>query len=268
MAEEMGTLNSGQVRLWQQRQRILQNLATVRHRIAVMSGKGGVGKTTVCINLAVLAGEGSKVGVVDCDIDCPNVNPFLGINDRLMVEGEKTILPVEKHGVKAVSMAGLQETPDTAIMWRGPLIANMLAQFLENTRFGELDYLFFDTPPGTSDSCLSLVQNAGLSGAIVVSTPQKVALADALKTTRMCQQLHVPVLGLVENMSGEVFGSGSVQAVAEKEGLAFLGSVKLDKKNSELAEDGIPAVTKNPSVRKEFEKILENMKKALESGKN
>lgn len=268
MAEQMNALNPGQVRLWQQRERILKNLSTARHKIAVMSGKGGVGKTTVCVNLAVLTAENAAVGLVDCDIDCPNVNAFLGINDRLLVEGEKTILPAEKYGLKAVSMAGLQETPDTAIMWRGPLIANMLAQFLENTRFGELDFLFFDTPPGTSDAALSLVQNAGLSGTIIVSTPQKVALSDALKTVRMCQQLHVPILGLVENMSGEVFGKGSLQKMAEKEGLAFLGSVKLDRKNAELAEQGIPSVSKNPSVRKEFEKILENMKKTLESAKS
>lgn len=262
----MTTLNPIQVRLWQQRQRILKNLSTVRHKIALMSGKGGVGKTTVCVNLAVLAAEKNKVGLVDCDIDCPNVNAFLGINDRLMVEGENTIVPIEKYKVKTVSMAGLQETPDTAIMWRGPLIANTLSQFLENTRFGELDYLFFDTPPGTSDSVLTLVQNANLSGAIVVSTPQKVALADALKTIRMCQKLQVPVAGLVENMSGEVFGKANVQAMAEKEGLAFLGSVKLDKKNTRFIEQGIPIVIKNSSARKEFEKIFENLEKSIKKG--
>ncbi len=135
----------------ERKKKIQQNLSKIKYKIAVMSGKGGVGKTTVAVNIAALLSKKGKTGILDADIDCPNVNKFLGINERLPMEGEKTIVPIEKLGLKVVSMASLQEAEDTAIMWRGPLIANTLAQFLENTKWGELDYLIFDAPPG----CLS-----------------------------------------------------------------------------------------------------------------
>ena len=158
----------------ERKKKIQENLSKIKYKIAVMSGKGGVGKTTVALNIAAVLSEKFKVGVLDADIDCPNMNRFLGINEHLPMQGEKTIVPIEKFGLKVVSMASLQEAEDTAIMWRGPLIANTLSQFLENTNWGELDFLIFDCPPGTSDVAMSLMQNADLSRIVIVSTRQSV----------------------------------------------------------------------------------------------
>ncbi len=240
-----------------------ENLSKIRYKVAVMGGKGGVGKTTVAVNIAALLAETHKVGLLDADIDCPNVNRFLGITERFLVKGEKTILPVEKDGLKVVSMASLQEAEDTAIMWRGPLIANTLAQFLENTEWGDIEYLFFDAPPGTSDVSLSLMQNVDISGIIIVSTPQSVSIVDARKTINMANQLKVKILGLVENMSGEIFGSGSVEALAKKVGVPFLGRIELDKKMAQLAEKGLVQSKNDQTFRKDFQAIAERLQESL-----
>ncbi|MBI2598232.1 MAG: Mrp/NBP35 family ATP-binding protein [Candidatus Diapherotrites archaeon] len=243
----------------ERRKRIAENLSKIRFKIAVMSGKGGVGKTTVAVNLAAVLAQNGSVGLMDADIDCPNVNRFLGINERLSMQGEKTIVPIEKFGLKVVSMASLQETEDTPIMWRGPLIANTFAQFLENTKWGELEYLVFDAPPGTSDILLNLMQDTEITGILIVSTPQEVSIVDAKKTLNMAKQLNVRVLGIVENMSGEIFGSGAVEETAKRLGITFLGRIFLDKKIVHISGKGkIPAL-EDKKIRKGFEGIAENL---------
>lgn len=247
----------------ERKRKISENLSQIKYKIAVMSGKGGVGKTTVAVNVAAVLSKKWKTGILDSDIDCPNVNKFLGINERLPMQGEKTIVPIEKFGLKVVSMASLQEAEDTAIMWRGPLIANTLAQFLENTNWGELDCLIFDAPPGSSDVAMSLMQNVDISGIVIVSGPQSVSLVDARKMINMARQFHVKIIGLVENMSGEMFGKGTVEELAKKIGENFLGSILLNKKICEITEKGqVPAI-ESREIRKEFEKITEKIQQRL-----
>lgn len=247
----------------ERKKKIQQNLSKIKYKIAVMSGKGGVGKTTVTVNLAAAFSKKFKTGIMDADIDCPNLNKFLGIKEKLPMKGEKTIFPIEKFGIKTVSMASLQESEDLPIMWRGPLIANTLAQFLENTEWEEVDLLIFDTPPGTSDVAMSLMQNVELSGVIVVSTPQSVSIVDAKKTINTAKQFNVKVLGLIENMSGEVFGENTVEKAAKEMGQNFLGKISLNKKFNEFAEKGKIAAKEDTQIEKEFEKIEQNVLKQI-----
>src|ERR1700692_4335517 len=174
-------------------------IAGVKNLIAVGSGKGGVGKTTVSVNLAVaLAALGHKVGLMDADVYGPNVPLMMGINKTPMAYGER-IQPLEQFGVKLMSM-GFLSPGDKPLVWRGPMLHNIIQQFLRNVEWGELDYLIIDLPPGTGDVSLSLVQNALISGAIVVTTPSDVSLEDARKAVNMFVQVRVPILGMVENM--------------------------------------------------------------------
>ncbi|MBE3135677.1 MAG: Mrp/NBP35 family ATP-binding protein, partial [Acidobacteria bacterium] len=189
----------------------------IRNVIAVGAGKGGVGKTTVAVNLAIaLAKAGSRVGMIDGDIYGPNVPIMLGLEGQLLSDGEK-ILPAEKFGIKVVSM-GFLTPDDSPVIWRGPMLHSVIRQFFQEVRWDELDYLVVDMPPGTGDVALSLSQTVPVAGAIVVTTPQEVSLADSRKAVRMYQKLGIPVLGLIENMSyfvcpscaheSDIFGRG------------------------------------------------------------
>src|SRR5216684_9237999 len=209
----------------------------VKHLIAVGSGKGGVGKTTVAVNLAIaLAKLGYKVGLMDADVYGPNVPLMMGINQTPLAHGER-IQPLEQYGVKIMSM-GFLNPGDKPLVWRGPMLHSVIQQFLRNVDWGELDYLIIDLPPGTGDVALSLIQTAPLSGAVVVTTPSDVSLEDARKAVNMFAQVRVPVLGLVENMSyliapgsGEridVFGQGGGKRTALQMGITFLGELALD----------------------------------------
>src|SRR3989338_2890198 len=235
-------------RIGEQRKHVMERLGRIRRRIAVMSGKGGVGKTTVAINIAALLAENNSVGLLDADIDCPNVNKFLGITEKFSVSGGK-IKPVEKYGMKIASMASLQDSEDTAIIWRGPMISHAILQFLELVEWGNLDYLIIDTPPGTSDAALTLMQLVQLSGVVIVSTPHPVSLTDANKAINMAKQMNVPVLGIIENMAGGIFGSG----------VPLLGSIKLQKTLSSLTSGGVPAVKDDKNLRKDFENIVKKL---------
>ncbi len=209
----------------------------VQHLIAVGSGKGGVGKTTVAVNLAVaMAKLGRRTGLMDADVYGPNVPRMLGIQDMPQVAGEQ-ILPLEKHGVRVMSMGFLNPT-DRPLIWRGPMLHSVVQQFLRNVEWGELEYLIVDLPPGTGDVQLSLIQTAPLSGAVVVTTPSEVSLEDARKAVHMFRQVRVEVLGIVENMSYlicphcggrvDVFSAGGGRRTAEEMGVPFLGELALD----------------------------------------
>src|ERR1700723_995082 len=210
----------------------------VKNLVAVASGKGGVGKTTVAVNLAIaLKRLGLKVGLMDADVYGPNVPVMMGTDEQPRAVNEKTIIPVEAYGVKMISM-GLLNPGDKPLVWRGPMLHSVIQQFLRKVMWGDLDYLIIDLPPGTGDVALSLIQSAPLSGAVVVTTPSDVSLEDARKAVNMFAQVRVPILGMIENMSyliapgsGEridVFGHGGGKRTAEKMQVPFLGEIALD----------------------------------------
>jgi ATP-binding protein involved in chromosome partitioning len=227
----------------------------IRNVLAVGAGKGGVGKTTVAVNLAVaLARLGSRVGIIDGDIYGPNVPIMLGVQTQLMHDGEK-IVPAEKYGLAAVSMGFL--TADAApVIWRGPMLHGVIQQFFRDVRWPELDYLIVDMPPGTGDVALSLSQSVPVAGAIVVTTPQTVSLADTRRAVKMYEKLNIPALGLIENMShfvcpgcgreSDLFGKGGGEALAGELAVPFLGRVPLYEPVRVGGDRGVPIVLAEP----------------------
>ena len=223
--------------------------------IAISSGKGGVGKSTVAVNLAVaLARDGKRVGIMDADIYGPNVPRMFGVFDKPAVVGGR-IQPLEAYGVKLMSIGFLVER-DAAAIWRGPIIMKVLQQFLRDVEWGELDYFLVDMPPGTGDAQLSLVQSAQVSGAVIVTTPQEMAVGDALRGAKMFEKVNVPVYGVVENMAGftdpatgqriEFFSSGGGQRLATELGVPLLGQIPLQPGLAEQADQGRPVVLSAP----------------------
>jgi ATP-binding protein involved in chromosome partitioning len=223
--------------------------------IAVSSGKGGVGKSTVAVNLAVaLAQEGARVGVMDADIYGPNIPRMFGVFEKPPVVDGK-IQPLEAHGVKLMSLGFLVER-DAPAIWRGPIIMKIVTQFLRDVNWGELDYFIVDLPPGTGDAQLSLVQATQVAGAVIVTTPQEMAVGDALRGAKMFERVGVPVIGVVENMAAftdpetgrrfELFSSGGGQRLAEEIGAPLLGSVPLQPQLAELADAGQPILIASP----------------------
>jgi ATP-binding protein involved in chromosome partitioning len=213
-------------------------IAGVKNLIAVASGKGGVGKTTVAVNLAIaLKNMGAAVGLLDADVYGPNVPVMLGTNEQPKALDERTIIPVQAYGLKAISM-GLLNPGDKPLIWRGPMLHSVMQQFLRNVRWGQLDYLVVDLPPGTGDVQLSLIQSVAVSGAVIVTTPSIVALTDVRKAVEMFRQVNVEILGVVENMSYfacphcqgriDVFGHGEGARMAQNFGLPFLGEIEID----------------------------------------
>ncbi len=224
----------------------------VKNVIAVASGKGGVGKSTVAVNLAVaLARDGASVGLLDADITGPNIPLMLGLEGQPGQSPNNKIVPLSRHGVKAISIQFFvpQGQP---IIWRGPLVGGAIQQFLRDVEWGELDYLVVDLPPGTSDAQLTLAQAVPISGAVLVTTPQEVSLLDVEKALAMFQRMSVPVLGIVENMTAfvcphcgesiELFGRGGGERFAREHGLEFLGGVPLDVTVRQGGDAGVPAV--------------------------
>ncbi len=229
-----------------------QPLPGVAAIIAVGSGKGGVGKTTLAVNLALaLAKLGHKVGLLDADVYGPNVPLMLGTNVQPKVLGDNSIEPVEVQGLKMISV-GLLNPGDKPLIWRGPMLHSIIRQFLGSVVWGTLDYLIIDLPPGTGDVALSLIQTAPLTGSIVVSTPSDVSLQDARKAIEMFKQMKVDIVGVVENMSYfvcphcnheiDVFSRGGAEKTAEQFGVNFLGSVQLDPEIRKAGDSGKPAV--------------------------
>ena len=229
------------------------NLGTV---IAVSSGKGGVGKSTVAVNLAVaLANQGARVGLMDADIYGPNIPRMMGINKPLQVDPDAKIVPLEAHGIKLVSIGFLIERDQPAI-WRGPIIMKVITQFLRDVNWGQLDFLIVDMPPGTGDAQLSLVQATHVTGAVIVTTPQQVAAGDALRGAKMFQRVDVPVIGVIENMSWfecphcgkpvSIFGSGGGERLAAELQVPLLGQIPLYPQVLAGGDLGLPIVVGEP----------------------
>ena len=251
-------------------------LTGVKNIIAIASGKGGVGKSTVTANLAVsLAQMGAKVGLIDADIYGPSVPVMFNCEHEQPavknVEGKNIIIPLEQYGVKLVSI-GLLTPPDSPVVWRGPMASSALKQFMSDADWGELDYLFIDLPPGTSDIHLTLVQTVPVTGAIIVTTPQKVALADATKGLSMFKQpqINVPVLGVIENMAYftpeelpdsryYIFGKDGGKNLSEKHDVPFLGQIPLVQSIRESGDSGLPAVMKEGPSAEAFNELAESV---------
>ncbi len=228
--------------------------APVKHAVAVASGKGGVGKSTVAVNLAVsLAQSGAKVGLLDADIYGPNIPTMMGVQ-RIPPPENNKIIPAEAYGVKVMSI-GFLVPPGQALIWRGPMLHSAIRQFLSDVAWGELDYLVIDLPPGTGDAQLSLAQSIQLSGGLIVTLPQAVSIEDARRGLEMFNQVNVPVLGVVENMSFlqlpdgtrmEVFGSGGGKALAAQAKVPFFGTIPMDPSIRVGGDEGIPVVVSHP----------------------
>jgi len=226
----------------------------VRNAVAIASGKGGVGKTTVAVNVAVaLAQTGAVVGLLDADIYGPNVPTMMGVH-QLPPPQEKKLIPAETYGVKMMSI-GFLVKPGQPLIWRGPMLHSAIRQFLSDVAWGELDYLIIDLPPGTGDAQLSLAQSIPLSGGVIVTLPQQVSLEDATRGLYMFRELNVPILGVVENMSYlelpdgtrmDVFGSGGGEAMAKSNDVPFIGSIPMDPNVRIGGDSGVPIVVSNP----------------------
>ncbi len=229
----------------------------VKNLIAVASGKGGVGKTTVAVNLAIaLAKMGNRVGLLDADVYGPNVPTMLGTSEPPQATGERQILPVQVNGLRVISM-GLLVPEDRPMIWRGPMLHSVIQQFLRSVVWGELDYLVVDLPPGTGDVQLTLIQTVPVTGAVVVTTPSIVALADVRKAIEMFRQVNTDILGVVENMSyfrapdgsrHYIFGQGEGRRVAEQFGVPFLGEIELDPQIRIGGDTGKPVALDGPQA--------------------
>ncbi|MFW6414088.1 MAG: iron-sulfur cluster carrier protein MrpORP [Verrucomicrobiota bacterium] len=224
----------------------------IKHKILVMSGKGGVGKSTIAVNLAcLLKKKGFKTGILDVDIHGPNIPVMLGLTDKSITGSEDLLYPVIYEGMKVMSIAFILKERDDAVIWRGPMKTNVIQQFINQVDWGDLDYLIVDSPPGTGDEPLSVCQTLkGLDGALIVTTPQKVALGDVRKSINFCRKVEVPVLGVVENMSGYIcpncgeqttlFAGGAGQEMAEQMEVEFMGHVPVDAGMSTAGDSGRP----------------------------
>jgi ATP-binding protein involved in chromosome partitioning len=226
----------------------------IRNVVAIASGKGGVGKSTVAVNIAVaLVQAGARVGLLDADIYGPNVPTMMGV-DRIPAVKEKLIVPAEAYGVKIMSI-GFMVSPDQPLIWRGPMLHSAIQQFINDVEWGELDYLIVDLPPGTGDAQLSLTQSIPLSGGVIVTLPQKVSLEDARRGLQMFRAMEVPVFGIIENMSYlempdgtrvDVFGHGGGAELAEETGVPLIGTIPMEPSVREGGDRGVPIIISNP----------------------
>lgn len=260
---------------------IRKNMDKIKHKIVIISGKGGVGKTTVAVNLAMsLASIGLRVGLLDVDITGPNVNKMLGINPEIRprVDPEaKRFYPVNGPlNIKVMSMAFLTQNSDTPVIWRGPMKMGAVRQFLGDAIWGELDYLICDLPPGTSDETLDILQLIPDENIVVVSTPQEVALMDARKTIAMSQTMQRKVLGIIENMSGfkcphcnnyiDLYPPGGAEKASIDFGITVLGKIPFETEISQQGDQGLPFVLKNPvsESAKAFKSVVKKIREILE----
>jgi Mrp family chromosome partitioning ATPase len=261
--------------------RLKENMARIKNTFIVMSGKGGVGKTSVAVNLAcALAGMRKEVAILDTDIHGPNIAKMLGIEKQMLAQAGSEIEPVPVYpNLKAVSLALMGYSPDQPIIWRGPLKYSAINQFLTDVNWGDLDYLIIDSPPGTGDEPLTVCQLIpGITGAVIVSTPQDVAVLDARKTVLFAREMGIPVAGMIENMSGAVcphcgkeiavFKKGGCRKAAEGLGVPFLGSVPFEPEFVEFGDKGTPfvAADHNSEAKRCFLEIVQKLTAPSSSG--
>ncbi|NTW29180.1 MAG: Mrp/NBP35 family ATP-binding protein [Coriobacteriia bacterium] len=235
---------------FEDRRKLQARLCRVQHKVAVLSGKGGVGKSTVAVNMAVaLMLAGKRVGLLDIDIHGPSVPTMLGLEGATLIGSEDGLLPVDAGGIKVMSIGFMLRNHDDALIWRGPVKTGIIRQFLADVEWGDLDYLIIDTPPGTGDELLSICHMIGdIDGAVIVTTPQKVASVDVRKSITFCRKLEVPVLGIVENMSGfacphcgevtTILSSGGGREIAQDMGVRFLGAIPMDPQIADACDSG------------------------------
>jgi Mrp family chromosome partitioning ATPase len=262
-----------------ERQEIMQRMCRIKRKLIVLSGKGGVGKSTVAVNLAVsLALKGKSVGLLDVDIHGPNVPKMLGVGTQNLRTQSNTIYPLEVgNGLRVISIGFLVPSEDEAVVWRGPMKMIVIKQFLKDVEWGDLDYLIVDSPPGTGDEPLSVCQLIeGLDGAIVITTPQDLALSDVRRSIRFCRLLKVPVIGVIENMSWfvcphcgqrtDLFKSGGGRKMADLVGVPFLGEVPFDPGIVRASDDGRPYIRSfsQSEAAKAFEKIVQIVNEKME----
>lgn len=236
---------------FEERRRLASRLCRIKHKVVVLSGKGGVGKSTVAVNLAMaLHLAGKKVGLLDVDIHGPSVPTMLGLENRQVLERDDELQPVDLDGMKVISLGFFLKDGDQAVIWRGPMKSGVITRFVRDVAWGDLDYLIVDSPPGTGDEPLSVCQTLeGADGALIVTTPQKVAAVDVRKSISFCRQINMPILGVIENMNGFVcphcreltplFRSGGGEMMAKDMGVPFLGSLPLDPQISESGDSGV-----------------------------
>lgn len=248
-------------RQFEQKRGVADALSGIKYKVGVYSGKGGVGKTTVSVNLAVtLAQDGNKVGILDADIDCPNVVRAMKVYEAPLVGEDKKMIPPDRFGVKVMSMAFFQQNEDEAIIWRGPMVHNAINQLLQTTEWGELDYLIIDLPPGTSDAPLTIMQTLDLDGFVVVTTPQELAKIDAKRSINMIRKLQVNILGIVENFAGEIFGTGAGLELANELDIPFMGTLEL---RADYRDTSKPTVLNTKDVLAEFQHVADQVKSSL-----
>ncbi len=237
---------------------IIKKMSKIKHKIAVMSGKGGVGKSTIAVNLAVaFAKKGYKTGIMDVDVHGPNVPKMLGVEGKSLKFSEEGIIPIEtEEGIKVMSVGFFLSSQDTPLIWRGPAKTGVIKQFFAEVIWGDLDVLIIDNPPGTGDEPLTILQTIPLDGVVLITTPQSVVQEDVIKSVNLVKSLKISIIGIIENMSGFIcpeckkeiliFGKSSSAKMAEKMDVPFLGSLPLDVETSAASDIGIPILIKEP----------------------